>query len=237
MLKLIPLITAFLFFHILPCSSQHKLALSVYAGSGISAYGGPGAAKTTIYNISDASGIPSYVSDPYGKKPVANAVGGIRAAYSSNNWIFSLNTQYEYIGGEVDINKAQSRFGLRDTTGTYQRMIHFLSVNPQAGRILLQKKAGIIANAGIDYAFNLGQDEEYSFYDANGQKTLLGFSGGLPGKNDLRLTAGIMFTLKKWALDLGYKHGIRNLREDSGDKVYSRLFHCRLLFRVWQSKK
>jgi hypothetical protein len=220
-----------LIFAATPCLSQHKTSLSVYVGSGVSAFGGPGAAAGTTYYISDASGIPSYVGDPYGSRSFTNWLAGARLDRQLNKqWRFSLNTQYEYTGGKVSIDHFQSRIGIRDTSGEFQKKLHFISINPQAGIILLKKRISIVANAGIDYAWGLGGGEDYIFF-SNGHRTIKGYSG-IPGMNDVRLTGGLLFILKKWSLDLSYKHGLRNYWKGSSDKAFSRIFQFRLLYAM-----
>ena len=214
-----------------PVFAQKRLIFSVYSGSGISMFAGPGSVESSNYYISDVSAIPNSVAEHYGQNSFTNFLAGIQSRIQfKNNWMGLLNTQYEFTGGRLNIDKVVSRTGIRDTTGKYKKWFHFISVNPEIGRILYQQKIKLILNVGIDYAFKLEEGAEYEFTKKDGSKSVISSTGGPPGNNDIRITAGVLVFIKRWSLNFNYKHGVRNYNEGSNDKVFSRLFHLRLMF-------
>src|SRR6266498_5266462 len=128
-----------------PSWSQKKLTLSAFTGSGISFFGGPGAASKSAYHLSSSTFgpngiIPDTVEHPYGKKPFTNFLAGLQADLTlSSKWTFILSSQYEHSGGALTADTVVSSSGSIKTDGKYSRNYEFISVNPQVGRIMFQK--------------------------------------------------------------------------------------------------
>ncbi len=231
-------ITVIIVFSLLSIAStaQKKLTVSFFAGSGLSWYGGSGSSNKTTYNISDAPPVPSYVYQPFGKQPVASWHGGIKVGIlTAKSWQFSLRSQLEQTGGSVDINRTFSRAGYNDTTGKYVMSTPFLSFNPEIGKQIMQKKIAIAVFAGFDMAFNLKGNEKIKFYDDNGMRVSLVENGGIKTGNDARITTGLIGTLKKWSLELRYKHGITSITDPknfSEEKANSRIFQASVGYTI-----
>jgi hypothetical protein len=109
--------------------------------------------------------------------------------------------------------------------------LYFISVNPEIGKILWERKTIFRLHAGIDYAFYITGEDEAAFY----RPTLVSYGyQSVPGKNDVRLTAGASFTWRKWTLAATYKYGLTNYRNDDNRQVYSRLLQWKLMYSVWR---
>jgi hypothetical protein len=226
------LITASLILGI-PSWSQKKLTLSAFTGSGISFFSGAGAVNNSTYYISDVPSIPNTIGQPYGKKPFANFLAGLQADLTlSSKWTLSLSSQYEHTGGKLAIDTIISRTGMTKADGKYKRYYDFISINPQIGRILFQKLVRLTIHTGIDYALKLDRGEQSDYTD----QTSTAYSGDEPEVNDLRITFGTSVSLKKWSLDINYKHGLVNYWKDGPGKVYARLVQVRLLYSFLSKK-
>jgi hypothetical protein len=209
-------------------ASSQKFNLSVYAGAGGTHFAGSGAAfHTTI-----PKGPPYYntVDNTYGGRGPTNWFGGINAQWRlKNNWIFAASTQYEYLGSEVSFGNVALFPTSQDTMGTYKKKYHFISVNPEIGKVLWDRKTMLQVNAGIDYAFYV-----YGEHDAIFWKPTLASHGysSTPGNNDIRFTAGAWFTWRKWKAGFTYKYGLTDYRKDNKGEVYSRLLQWKLMYSV-----
>jgi hypothetical protein len=216
--------------------SQKKLTLSGFIGSGVSFFGGPGAVSKSTYYRSPVP-FPNFTTDvdtmgvPYGNKPYTNFLAGINADMKfPSKWILRFSTQYEHTGGRLDADSITTPPVKYKTTGTYSRQYDNISFNPQIGKVLSQKKLSFILFTGVDYTSKLAMGDECEFEDQNGQKTMIGYSGGEPEVNDFRVTLGASVSCKKWGVDINYKHGLTNYNKYGTDKVFSRIFHIRLQF-------
>jgi hypothetical protein len=213
--------------------SQKKLTLSAFTGSGISFFGGPGATDKSNYHISDVSGLPNTMANPYGKKPFTNFLAGLQADITlPSKWILALSSQYEHSGAKLTGDSIISRIGNTKTDGKFQRYYDYISINPQIGRILFQKTITLIVHTGLDYTSRLDRGEQFDYTNQSGQRYSVGYSGGEPEVNDLRVTVGASVTRKKWNMDINYKHGLVNYWKDGPAKVYARLLHIRLQYAI-----
>jgi hypothetical protein len=226
----------FLLFIVASAPAQKRISLSAYVGSGVSWYGGKSVAKTaTYYPTPNNWTTAAYVDQPYGNKPLTNWIGGVRADYwlPASSWSFALNVQAESTGGRGTITKEISSSGTRDVKGEYRKSNGYLSINPQVGNLVLIGKTGILLRAGVDYAFHVGGQEEYTAPDQNGLPYITGYSG-VTGRGDLRLTANMLIPFgKKWEFDIGYKYG---LIKYANHDAYLRMFHCKLGFAIIRPK-
>jgi hypothetical protein len=220
-----------------PLWSQKKFTLSAFAGSGLSFFGGRGAVSKSNYYLSDVSGIPGYMANPYGKKIFINFLAGLQADITlPSKWIFLLSSQYEHTGGRLTGDSVVSRAGSIKTNGKFERYYDFISINPQIGRIVFQKAVTLSLHAGIDYTSRLDRGEQFDYTNQNGERYSIGYQGAEPEVNDLRITFGASVMRKKWSLDINYKHGVVNYWKDGQANAYSRLLHIRLLYAFWSQK-
>jgi hypothetical protein len=233
MYKIAALLIAATFTFNIPSWSQKKLSLSVLTGSGISFFGGSGDADKSTYYRNGLS-FPNAVdtmANPYGRKPFTNFLAGLQAGITlPSKWILLLSAQYEHTGGRLTSDSVISPSASIKTTGKYSRYYDFISVNPQIGRILFQKGVTLTLHTGIDYTSKLDMGNTFEYRDQNGLDSSIGYSGGEPEVNDLRVSFGVSVTRKKWSLDINYKHGLVDYMKYSADKVYARILHIRLQY-------
>jgi len=211
--------------------SQKKFNLSVFTGSGFSFFRGPSAVSNSNYYRNDLP-FPDDVSemrDSYGKKPFPNFLAGLDANVVMSKWIFTICVQYEHSGGSLEIDSTIRPSGSKKVNGKYSRIYDYISINPQVGRILLQKKITLALHTGLDYCSMLEWGERFDWTDQNGQVYSTLLSGGLPDNDDLRITFGASVAIKKWTLGINYKHGVANCNP-SGEIAYSRLLQFRLQY-------
>jgi len=234
MYKLPALLIAANFLLSVPSWSQKKLTLSAFTGSGISFFGGPGAVSNSTYYRSGLpfpSPIPDTMANPYGKKPFTNFLAGLQADITlPSKWILLLSSQYEHTGGSLTSDSVVSPSGTIKTNGKYNRYYDFISVNPQIGRIIFQKVITLTLHTGIDYTSKLNRGDDFDYTNQNGQKNSIGYDGGEPEKNDLRVSFGASVTRKKWSVGINYKHGLVNYWKYGPEKVYARLLHIRVQY-------
>lgn len=221
------------------CLSQKQFTLSASAGSGISWFRGPGAVNNSVYY---RNGLPfpytnGYMINPYGRKAFGNLLAGLQADLAlSPKWVLSLAVQFEQSGGKLHGDSVTSPPVNYKTTGTYKRIYKYISINPQIGRVIFQKRVGLTLHGGIDYNAKLEQKEDFTFIDENGQKFIQGGSGGEPEVNDIRVTFGACLKQDKWSIDFNYKHGLVNFNKSDGGNVYERLLHIRILYTLLSKK-
>ncbi|HET9826117.1 MAG TPA: hypothetical protein VFP87_12340 [Chitinophagaceae bacterium] len=209
---------------------QNRVSLFSYAGFGYSWFSGKGASSETDYYATYLPVKASYANNPFGSKMLTIGQAGLQVKLDfRNNWIETLNLQYEAAGGKSEIKNTVSPTGTRSTAGEYKRAYQFISINPAFGPSFKKNDFSIVCQAGVDYAFALTFSEEFRRRDS-----LTAFGGGIPKSNDVRLMAGITTSLKKWSLDFCYKHGLRNYSNESNAKVFSNLFQIRLMYRILQ---
>ena len=212
-----------------PTISQKKFDLSVYTGSGISFLGGSGATNKSYYIIGDVVRLDE-MKNPYGKKPLTNFFAGLQAKMLlPSNYMLMLSTQYEQTGGRLTADSILY-LGFSRVDGKYKRNYDFISVNPEIGRTILQKKVKLVLHTGLDYAFKLSLKDQFDYTDQSCKKYSIRNQGMNPETNDLRFTIGSSITRKRWTLDLNYKHGLSNYNKNGNDKVFSRLLHIRLIY-------
>lgn len=213
--------------------SQRKFSVSAFTGSGFSFFGGPGAASNSNYYRNDFSfPHPLYtMAQPYGKKPFVNFLAGLQADVTLPKWILSLSGQYEHSGGTLKGDSIISPSGSVRVDGKYTRNYDFISINPQVGRILVQKTITFALHTGIDYTSKLAMGNQFDYTDQNGMKNSIGYSGGEPEINDLRITFGASVAIKKWSLVINYKHGLTNYNRP-GEGAYSRLLQFRIQYTL-----
>ena len=233
MSKVFPLLVAASIVLSTPSWSQKKLNLSVFTGSGISFFAGPGAVNKSNFSVSGSGfNTLAIMANPYGKKQFTNFIAGLQADItpSSTKWILILSSQYEQTGGELSPDSVFSSGVATKTVGKYKRYYNFISVDPQIGRILFQKKVIITFHAGLDYAFKVTEGEQFDYTNQTGQTNSIGYEGGYPKTTDFRITFGTSITLKKWSLDFNFKHGLSNYNKNGNAKVLEKLLHIRLLY-------
>ena len=233
MSKVFPLLVAVLFGINIPSWSQKKLSLSVFTGSGISFFRGPGAVNNSVYYRNGLL-FPNDIdtmANPYGKKPFTNFLAGLQADITlSPKWILLLSSQYEHSGGKLTGDSVISPSGSIKANGTCRRYYDFISVNPQIGRMVFQKKVTLTLHTGIEYTLKLNIGNRFDYTDQNGRKNSIGKTGGEPEVNDFRLTFGASIKRKKWSLDLNFKNGLSNYNKNGNGKVFEKLLHIRLLY-------
>jgi hypothetical protein len=219
-------------------NAQSKWSLAVYAGSGLSKFGGPGATGVTWYHLSDVSSIPSTAVNPYGNKNIQTWQAGLQAQYQLNNHlVFLLNSQYEHTGGTQDVDTIFSIGGLTKINGEFSLYHDFISINPQFGAAILNKKLRLLLKFGIDYALRIERGEDLEFTNMNGEQFAWGSSGGVPANNEFRVTAGMQMDYNRIGLGVNYKHGLTNARDDDyGKEVYSRTWQFNLYYRFLKFK-
>lgn len=219
----------------IPAIAQHKLSWSVYAGSGISWFGGKEATKTATYYRPATTAERHYVDQPYGKQAMTNWSAGIQVeCWNKTNLNIALLAQLEYTGGKTPITKVASGTGTVDADGEFMKGATFISLNPQAGRIFTIGKHFLFLRAGIDYAFHMDGTERFRVPDQNGDMILTGDSG-FSGNNDIRLTSSVLIPLShKLLIDVSYKHGIRKYGDSN---AYLRAFHARLSYDLYSPKR
>ena len=103
MSKVFPLLVAASIVLSTPSWSQKKINLSVFTGSGISFFAGPGAVNKSDFSVS-GSGINTLaiMANPYGKKQFTNFIAGLQADITlPSKWMLMLSSQYEQTGGEL----------------------------------------------------------------------------------------------------------------------------------------
>jgi len=211
--------------------SQKKFSLSAFAGSGFSFFGGPGAVSSSNY-YRNGLAFPNEVdtmAQPYGKKPFPNFLAGIQADVTLSKWILSISSQYENTGGSLTGDSIITPSGSIKANGKYTRNYDFISINPQVGRIIVQKTITFALHTGIDYTSKLAMGNQFDYTDQNGIKNSVGYSGGEPEINDVRITVGVSAAIKKWSIFINYKHGLANYNP-SGENVYSRLLQIRIQY-------
>jgi hypothetical protein len=213
--------------------SQNRLSLSVFTGVGNSWFSGKGASSETDYHTDYLADMASYANNPYGNKTVFVGQVGIQGTLDmKNKWMAALNLQYGNDGGENRIKNIVSQSGTQTTNGEYKRVYSFITVNPTFGKAFRKNNFSVSFQAGLDYAFALTFSEYFRVENSNGKSSLYGYSGGVPKSNDFRLTTDLTTSIKRWGLDVCYKHGLRNYANDDNAKVFSNLFEFKLMYKI-----
>ncbi|MBX9783712.1 MAG: hypothetical protein K2X48_10510 [Chitinophagaceae bacterium] len=213
--------------------------MRVYTGTGISYFHGSGSVNKSNYyrnGLSFPLAVDS-IGNHFGKKIKSNFLVGLQLDLPlSTVWNFLLSTQYESTGSRLESDSVLSPAGNFKTNGTFSNTYDFISVNPQIGRCFSMRKMSITLHGGFDYCFKLNYADNFNFVDQAGINNSIGHTGGRPEVNDFRITAGIMATLKKWSLDLNYKHGLTNYNINNTDKASLRILHLKLIYTILHSK-
>jgi len=211
--------------------SQKKFNLSVFTGSGLSFFGGPGAVSSSKSYFNEQPFPNDYhsIADPYGKKPYLNFLAGLEVDLVMSKWILAVSSQYEHSGGSLNYDSIISPSGNKKVSGKYSRNYEFISINPQVGRIIVQKKITFALRTGIDYTSKLDRGLQFGWTDQSGQKYEAGYDGDEPEINDVRITFAAIVAMKRWGIAITYKHGIANYNP-SGANAYSRLLQFRLQY-------
>ncbi len=220
--------------------AQRSVHLSAYLGSGVSFFAGSGATEKSDYYRNGQSfpnGVDSILNH-FGHKPGGDFVAGFQVDHViSTKWKILLSTQYEQNGCRLTSEKLITPSGNSPINGKYTSHNDFISLNPEIGRNFQRSNFGLMLKWGIDYAFKLSRSDEFEYTDNTGKKMVIGHSGDHPEINDLRLTVGASFYLKKWGLALNYKHGLSNYNKNGADNVYSRHLHLKLMYRLFKMNK
>lgn len=219
---------------------QNRLSLSApYIGLGISWFSGDGVSSETAYHTDYLAAQASYASNPYGNKTTVVGQVGLQIKLEvREKWLTALNLHYGDGGGQNKITNVVSSSGTQPTNGEHKRIYEFISVNPVIGKLITKKNFSMSFQAGVDYAFALTFSEDFKIQDSNGKTFLYGYSGGVPKSNDFRLTLGATTSIKRWGLDICYKHGLRNYSNDADVEAFSNLVECKLMYKIvaWQVK-
>ncbi|HEX7846823.1 MAG TPA: hypothetical protein VF476_13560, partial [Chitinophagaceae bacterium] len=212
--------------------------LSIYAGTGKSFFGGPGTVSQSKYHFSNLPSVPSKSEASYGNKTITNWQAGIQASrILADRWRVVLNMQYEHIGGSLKTDTIYRNGNAEKVDGQFRLFHEFISVNPQIAATIINKTVQVSVAGGVDYAFRVEQGDEVDYIDQNGGRFIFGGSGGVPGKNDLRITLGTQFTYKRFGILLNYKQGLLNVRdEEPGENVYTRTWHVSLVYNFLRLK-
>lgn len=215
--------------------AQRTLKLSVYTGSGISFFSGPGSTANADYyrNGLVFPNAVDTIGNHFGSKAAPCFIAGLQLDRAfSPAWTLSVSAQYEHNSSRLNGDSVITPGGSFKTNGTYTAYNDFISINPQLGRTFTFGKLGLMLHAGFDYSFRLSMGDQFDFTDAAGKKFSIAHGGGRPEVNDFRLTAGGMLSLNKWSLDLNYKHGLSNYNKGDNGEVFSRMLHIKLLYRL-----
>lgn len=215
--------------------AQRSLKVSVYSGSGISFFSGPGSTGHSKYYRNGLS-FPNAVDtigNQFGSLTAPCFIAGVQLDRSlSKSWTLSVSSQYEHNGSRLKGDSVISPGGNFKTNGTYTLYNDFISINPQLGRTFSFGKLGLMLHGGFDYTLKLSLSDQFDFTDPSGKRFSIAHSGGRPEVDDFRLTAGGIFSLNKWSLGLNYKHGLSNYNADGNGEVFSRMLHIKLLYRI-----
>jgi hypothetical protein len=215
--------------------SQKKLSLSAFTGSGISYFRGSGTVNNSVYY---RNGLPwpnsrDSMANPYGRKALANWVAGLQGdIIFSSKWKLLLRVQFESSGGKLTGDSVISPAVTYKTNGTFTRYYHYISFNPQIGRIIFQKVITLTLHSGMDYTSKLDRGENFVFTDQSGRKNDMGGQGDEPEVNDLRITLGASLQRKKWSIAINYKQGLVNYNNKGAGNVYSRILHFSIHYAV-----
>lgn len=238
--KPIALLIPAIFFINLCAFAQKKFELAASIGSGLSYFTGPGATGSSTYYLSGLAfpydSIGNKMAQPYGRRPITNFIAGVQADLKLSKWILALSVEYEHSGGAMHCDSVISPSGSIQTTGKYIRQYDFVSINPHAGRIIVDKAVIVSVFAGIDYTSKLALSNQFEYIDQNGMKNSFGYSGDEPEVNDFRLTFGASLTRKKWTLVANYKIGLTNYNKSGDGAVYSRLLHFQIQYCFLQKQ-
>jgi len=219
--------------------AQRSLKLSVYAGSGISFFSGPGSTDHSKF-YRNGLAFPNDVDtmgNHFGSMAAPCFIAGVQVDRAlSKTWTLSVSTQYEHNGSRLNGDSVMTPGGNFKVNGTYTAYNDFISINPQLSRTFSFGKLGLMLHGGFDYSFKLSFIDQFDYTDPSGQKFSIARSGGHPEVDDFRLTAGGMISLNKWSLDLNYKHGLNNYNEGGNGNVFSRMLHIKLLYRLLKLK-
>jgi hypothetical protein len=215
--------------------AQRSLKLSVYTGSGISYFSGPG---STGHSKFYRNGLPfpnavDTIGNHFGTMTAPCFIAGVQLDRAlSKSWTLSVSAQYEHNGSRLKGDSVITPGGNFKTNGTYTLYNDFISINPQLGRTFSFGKLGLMLHGGFDYSLKLSMSDQFDYTDPSGKKISIAHSGGRPEVDDFRLTAGGMISLNKWSLDLNYKHGLNNYNKEDNGEVFSRMLHIKLLYRL-----
>lgn len=221
---------------VITCFSQHKIALSAYAGSGVSFFRGNGSVSESYYyrnglNFPDAV---DSIGNHFGRNSRGNFLAGLQMEYPySKNWSFFLNTQYEHTGAALHSDSVITPSGNFKTDGNYRINYFFVSINPQLARNFEKGNTRISIHSGFEYALGVTISDRFEFIDQSGKNFSIGRSGGKPEVNDFRISIGTTVQLNKWGLGLDYKHGLTNFNKGNSQKAFMRLFQLKLLYRLF----
>ncbi len=219
--------------------AQRSLKFSVYSGSGVSFFSGPGSSRqSTFYrNGLTFPNAVDTIGNPYGSMTGPCFIAGVQLDRAlSKTWTLSVSTQYEHNGSRLTVDSVVTPSGNFKTNGKYLLYNDFISINPQLGRTFSFGRLGLMLHGGFDYSLKLSMSDQFDFTDQSGKKNSIAHSGGRPATDDFRLTAGGMISLNKWSLDLNYKHGLSNYNKNGNGEAFSRMLHIKLMYRLLKVK-
>ncbi len=239
MFKIAVLFIVSVFIFSISSRAQKKISLSAYVGSGVSYFRGSGTVSNSVYY---RNGIPwpnskDSIANPFGRKALTNWVSGLQGDITfSSKWELLLRVQFESSGGKLTGDSVISPTITYKTNGTFTRYYHYISFNPEIGRIIFIKIITFTIHTGIDYTSKLDRGGNFVFTDQNNQKNDIGGQGDEPEVNDFRITFGATIQRKKWSIAINYKHGLVNYNTKGAGNVYSRILHFSIHYAFLNKK-
>ena len=216
--------------------SQNKIALSVYAGSGVSCFKGSGAVSRSDYHRNGLI-FPNAVdsmANHFGRNAGGNFLAGLQLEYPvSKKWSLLLNTQYEHTGAALKADSVITPGGNFKTDGDYRINYFFVSINPQLARHFEKGNTRISIHSGFEYSLGINWSDQFDFTDQTGKKFSIGHSGGDPEVNDFRFSIGTTVQINKWGLGINYKHGLSNFNKGHSDKALMRLLQMKISYLLF----
>ena len=215
--------------------TQNKIALSAYAGSGVSYFRGKASVSQSDYHRNGLL-FPNAVdsmANHFGRKSRGNFLAGLQLEYPlSKKWSLLLNTQYEHTGAALKGDSVIAPTGNFKTDGDYWINYFFVSINPQLARNFEKGNTRFSIHSGFEYSLGVNRSDRFDFIDQTGKKFSIGHSGGDPEVNDFRISVGTTVQKRKWGLGLNYKHGLSNFNKGETQKAFMRLFQFKLMYRI-----
>lgn len=216
--------------------AQNKIAVSVYAGSGVSYFRGTGSVSQSDYHRNGLI-FPNAVDsmgNHFGRNSRGNFLAGLQLEYPlSKKWSLLLNTQYEHTGAALKGDSVITPSGNFKTDGDYRINYFFVSINPQLARNFEKGNTRFSIHGGFEYSLGLNWSDQFDFIDQTGKKFSIGHSGGDPEVNDFRISIGATAQMNKWGLGINYKHGLSDFNNEDSQKAFMRLFQLKLMYRLF----
>ncbi|RIJ41998.1 outer membrane beta-barrel protein [Pontibacter oryzae] len=217
-------------------SFAQTVEISGTAFTGISKFGGSGAAKSSfIYTSITADEGYSYTNNPYGARFSINDGIGMQAQFvSERKYILGAQLGVEQLRSRTEITGISSSAYFRYAKGHTTLRHDFINLNPYFGKRLFSSGLDVDLLLGTDLGVCLKSEENGEAEDSNGE-TITTSEERIRPRTDVRPRIGLAMYKNRFGLNLSYAHGLTSYtgeRDGSNVENYMRVVRLGLSYRL-----